>query len=187
MSGNGARAGKQWNIRRLDVRAFARDAVSLEGREPLDQFSRLHEECVTELDAEVVWALHGETRPSGAGAEPSVWMHLFASAHISMTCQRCLEPVVLPLSTERWFRFVESEEAAEAEDEDADEDVLSLNPLPDVHELIEDELLMELPLVPMHEVCPVKVKTQAGNIDEESSEDQRPHPFAGLEALKKPR
>ena len=167
------------------MRAFARDAGELVGQEPLGSFQRLLEECVTRLDAEVVWRLEGEERDEGAGRDPSVWMHMSANAHISMTCQRCLEPVVVAPSADRWFRFVATEEIAAQEDEEAEEDVLTWHPLPDVHELVEDELLMELPLVPMHDVCPVSVKTQAGEIEE--GETEKPHPFAGLEALKKAR
>ncbi|MFC3217232.1 hypothetical protein [Comamonas sp. JC664] len=52
----------------------------------------------------------------------------------------------------------EDEATAAALDDESEEDVLVLAPQIDALELIEDELLMALPMVPMHEVCPVDVK-----------------------------
>lgn len=59
------------------------------------------------------------------------------------------------LYVDRSFRFVPDEETAELEDDDSDEDVLALSSEFNLLELIEDELLMEVPVVPRHEVCPV--------------------------------
>ena len=67
------------------------------------------------------------------------------------------------LEVDRWFRFVADEATAELEDDDSEEDVLALEPRPDIAQLVEDELLMAMPLVPMHETCPVAVPMQAGS------------------------
>ena len=127
-------------------------------------------------------------RSAGALAQPSVWLHLQAQLTLPLTCQRCLGPVATPLVVDRWFRFVADETTAAAEDEDSEEDVLALEPRPSLLELIEDELLMELPLVPMHEVCPESPAALAGAADvpaDEAPESMRPNPFAGLARLKK--
>ena len=50
----------------------------------------------------------------------------------------------------------------------------------DLHELVEDELLLDLPLVPRHEVCPEALTTSF----EEEPEAPREHPFAALAGLK---
>jgi len=90
------------------------------------------------------------------------------------------------LEVDRWFRFVIDEATAAAEDEDSEEDVLALEPRPNLRELVEDELLMELPLVPMHETCPQPVVMAAGAIDGPAdAEPQRKNPFAELARLKK--
>ena len=60
-------------------------------------------------------------------------------------------PVDVPLDVERSFRFVADEATAEALDEECDEDLLALGREFDLRELIEDELLMALPVVPRHE------------------------------------
>ena len=46
-----------------------------------------------------------------------------------------------------------------------------------------DELLLALPLVPMHEVCPVPVRMSAGELPD-LPEEKKPNPFAALSALK---
>ena len=103
----------------------------------------------------VTWQATGEMRAGASGGAPAVWLHLHAEASIPLTCQRCLGPVDKPLLVDRWFRFVADEATADAEDEDSEEDVLVFQPAFNLRELVEDELIMAQPLVPMHEVCPV--------------------------------
>ena len=84
----------------------------------------------------------------------------------------------------RWFRFVRDEDQAAELDMDSEDDVLSLPRHLDLRELMEDELLLELPVVPRHEECPEPLPP--ANIDEEEAPSQeRPNPFAALAALKK--
>jgi uncharacterized protein len=46
--------------------------------------------------------------------------------------------------------------------------------------LVEDELLMALPMVPMHDTCPESIQTQY----ESPHFEDKPHPFAALARLK---
>jgi uncharacterized protein len=50
-------------------------------------------------------------------------------------------------------------------------------------ELIEDELLMEVPVVPRHEVCPVPVKLEVSDDGFEQANEQKENPFAVLQSL----
>lgn len=182
-----ASSHKSWNLRRFDVRAFAEAAGVLEGEEPLASFDRLAAEAHADGSggSAVRWDVLGQTRPDAAG-RPAVWMRLRAALDLPVGCQRCLGPVVVPLEVDRWFRFVADESMAEAEDDQSEEDVLALEPKPDLLALIEDELLMAMPLVPMHEVCPQPLSLSAGAApDEEASTEKRPSPFATLARLKK--
>ena len=54
----------------------------------------------------------------------------------------------------------------------------------DLLELLEDELLMALPVVPKHDVCPQSVKLQAVDADFVEPEDRKPNPFAVLQQLR---
>jgi uncharacterized protein len=181
-----------WNAERLDVRAFALAGAKLQAIEPLTHFERLLEEAHLDNDnppaaLQVRWHTQGEARPSAKGGDPAVWLHLEAHASVPLTCQRCLGSSETLLQVNRWFRFVADEAAAEAEDDDCEEDVLAWEPRPNLHELLEDELLMELPLVPMHEACPVSVVMHAADpgVGQAVDEPQRPHPFAELARLRK--
>jgi uncharacterized protein len=142
----------------------------------------------------VQWQASAEWRqagPASLAAEPlarhapapQLWLHLALQAQVPQTCQRCLAPYAQPVAVDRWFRFVADEATALTEDDDAEEDLLVFQPRFDLHALVEDELLLALPLVPMHEQCPTPVRLQAGDI-EASADDGKPNPFAALAALK---
>ena len=61
--------------------------------------------------------------------------------------------------------------------------LLALPPTLDLIELLEDELLLALPLVPRHEACPEPLPMSAGEVSEGEADDE-PHPFAALAALR---
>ncbi len=169
---------------RLDVTAFAKAAAELEGRWPLRQFDRLTESAV--LDAlpadggDVAWHARGESRTM-RGAEAQVWLHVGATTRVPLECQRCLQAVDVPLALERSFLFVHGEDAAAQLDTDSEDDVLALTRALDLRELVEDELLLALPIVPRHEVCPVPLVAPE-SVDEPLAD--KPNPFAALAALK---
>lgn len=173
----------------LRIKAFAQAQATLEGATPMQQFERLWADCVHEPAQEpaqepsqVHWTARGFTQTDTGGAE-HIWLHLQAQASVPLVCQRCLKPVQVALQVDRDFRFVPDEATALAEDDDSLEDLLVLSPEFDLLALLEDELLMDLPLVPMHEVCD-SAHLVAGKdlLDEDVAE--KPNPFAVLAALK---
>ena len=89
-----------------------------------------------------------------------------------------------PLHIERRLFFVEGEDAAAALDAESEEDVLALTPSLDLHALIEDELLLSLPIVPRHEICAAPIDLGAGR-ETLPDDEAREHPFAALAALKR--
>lgn len=123
------------------------------------------------------------------GQARQLWLWLRWSAQVPLHCQRCLEPFLEPLQEERWFRFVADEARAEAEDEGSAEDLLVWAPRFNLLELIEDELLLALPLVPMHLSCPNplpgtnRAAAAALPAKAEPTESQRPPPLAALAQL----
>lgn len=175
---------KEFTPRRLDVRRFAEEGAVLSGRDPVQK----HERLMTETQGRgggsaVSWSATGELRNPGH-VQPEIWLRLHADTVLPLTCQRCLGPVDVPLTVERAFRFVADEDMAAAQDEMAEEDVLALSRSFDLMELVEDELLMELPLAPRHEVCPDPLKTSAVDPDFEGSSSRRDNPFDVLGKLK---
>ncbi len=168
------------------MKAFAQDGVALTESTPLQKMERLAQEAQgLQPDSIVKWQARGELRPR-AGVEDDVWLHLTAEANVPLTCQRCMGVVEEPVEVNQWYRFVASEDIAMAEDDQSEEDLLVMEPQFDLLAVLEDELLMALPLVPMHEQCPVAPKLQTGEADVVGEPDsgKKPNPFAALAQLK---
>ena len=203
---------KEFSPKRLDVGLFALQEASLSGadadREVLQKYERLAEDWQG-LEPQFIeklavrWQASGAQRP-GQGGTRDAWLHLEAQAHLQQTCQRCLQPVEVPVELTRDYRFVADEATAEREDADCEEDLLVLSRHFNLIELVEDELLMELPLVALHDVCPVQLPTVAvsqgfeaaagaeqatsGKPDGDAADKpaSKPNPFAVLATWKVP-
>ncbi|MFT6590733.1 MAG: hypothetical protein ACI9I0_000270 [Rhodoferax sp.] len=167
----------------IDVKAFAHAAGELSGQDSLSKYERLMQEAQgLGGDRALNWSARGEIRVDEADVE-QIWLHVSVDVALPLTCQRCLGPVDIALAVSRSFRFVGTEEAAEAQDEEAEEDVLALSPDFNLADLIEDEVLMGLPVVPKHDSCPVDVKLAAEDAGFEVASAEKRHPFAVLAKL----
>lgn len=169
---------------RLDVQAFAAHGGVLSGRWPLALFERLSDAAASgsrPTDADSVdWQVRGEQRVARDGT-PEFWLQLQASTVLALECRRCLEPVQVPARADTWLRFVRGEDAAAELDAESDFDVLALTRSLDLRELVEDELLLALPLVPAHELCPNPLPTPADTTEPMPASN----PFAALADLKR--
>lgn len=107
-----------------------------------------------------------------------------------VTCQRCLNPLNIDVTHEAELILLQREEQQGLVDESEDylllEELLADQPenkkgdrLLPLKKLVEDELLLDVPLSAKHEDCDMAVE-QVGEIIEEEAEN----PFAALEALK---
>lgn len=176
---------KEFSPDRLDVKAFAQAGGQLSGHDSLLKYERLSQEAKgLHPDLRVDWSAAGELR-TALGGSAQVWLHVQVSATFPMECQRCLAPVDVPLAVERSFRFVADEATAEALDDESEEDLLALSREFDLRELIEDELLMALPVVPRHEECPTAVPLSSSDDDFDAANAEKPNPFAALASLRK--
>lgn len=174
----------EFHAPRLDIQAFAQAAATLSGLEALSAYERLLAETGGQgLERTVRWEARGEQRTDASG-HAQIWLHLSAQVNLPLTCQRCLGPADITVRVDRSFRFVASEAQAQAEDEEAEEDVLVLSRDFSLPGLIEDELLMEMPVVPRHEACPTPVQLATQDADFEAAQAEKPHPFAALAGLK---
>lgn len=178
------------NPKRLDVKAMIEQGRTLSGASPLAAMPRLMQSVMasaTEPEAAVAWEANGELRESSSGVHQH-WLSLRADADLALVCQRCLGPVREHVLVDRWLRFVDDEAEAAALDAELDDDVLAWPRWLDLLELIEDEMLLALPLVPRHAVCPQPL-VPAAAADAEApadaaSEEAEPHPFAALASLR---
>lgn len=173
---------------RLDVRAFAQAGVPLADHTALSKYERLAPDLIgqdTDLTHKnVQWIARGELRKS-PGAPDAVWLHLQVKAALPMTCQRCLAAADIAVHLNNVYRFVADEQTALAQDDACEEDLLVLSKQFDLHALIEDELLMALPIVPAHDICPTQVKLASTDDDFKAALTQKPNAFAALGSLKK--
>lgn len=176
---------KELSPDKLDIKAFAQAGGHLAGHDSLLKYKRLAEEARgLHPDLHVNWQADGEIRTvAGLGAQ--VWLHLKVHATVPMQCQRCMGSVDVPLDIDREFRFVADEATAEALDDDCEEDLLVLSREFNLRQLIEDELLMELPVVPRHDECPTQVVLNSSDDDFEEASEQKVNPFAALASLRK--
>lgn len=175
---------------RLDVAVFAKAQAALDGTLPWAEMPRLSEATIAPADggSAVSWQAQGLWRqPLGGSAE--IRLRLLARATVWLTCQRCLEPVSETLEIDRTLRFVTGEDEAARLDEDSEEDVLALTRALDLPSLVEDELILALPLVPRHAVCPQRLPWPAAGDADAAPDRKEPegaaHPFAVLKALKR--
>ena len=170
-----------FNPQHLDLKAFATNQSALSGEVDLHSMLRLRADCAEDVAGKAAWFAQAELRPASDG-QTAVWMHLQAKTEVPLTCQRCLKTVGQELEVDRSFRFVKDEATAEAQDDESEEDLLVLSKDFDLLALVEDELLMVLPLVPMHTSCQSE-HAPTSKDDSDANTDAQPNPFAVLATM----
>lgn len=157
----------------IDPIQLADKGARLEGELPVKGLARLAGMCADDAGA-VRIDLRFERTPSDGLRV----MHGSISACVYLTCQRCMERLALELNSEPrvlLLRPGEREDLLEAE-----EAMVVEQPLP-LGTMIEEELLLEMPMVPMHPAdrCP------AGHLTSQESRAAPNNPFSVLEKLKR--
>lgn len=108
-------------------------------------------------------------------------------AVLEMKCQRCLELMQLPLNSEFQLALVESEVEAEQLPETYEPLVVDASPI-HLLDMLEDEILLSLPQIPMHSEseCSIQPKEMNKELAEQPDrETGNTNPFAVLGKLKK--
>lgn len=162
----------------VDPRKLADRSISLIGELPLQQFSR-----ACELLTDTAGDVRVELEFSRDQQHVAV-VRLKLESQVKMICQRCLDEAVIPVKGEYLYAI-----ALPGTDElhlPQGYDVLEVGEEPlDLLTLIEDELLLAFPIVPMHP--PEECQQPAGLVEPESNEDEvtRSNPFSVLAQLKR--
>ncbi|MET4576348.1 YceD family protein [Ottowia thiooxydans] len=174
-----------FNARRLDVAAFSQAKAQLSGHDPVQNYERLSNELHGPAPGVLIdWQAEGGQRRAVDGGT-YVALHLNAGADLPLTCQLCMGEIIEPVTVDRHFLFLADEDAAASLDESSEEDdVLALSSEFDLQALIEDEMLMALPLVPRHEQCPEAPTLASDDADFEAALKDKAKPFASLASLK---
>lgn len=171
----------------MDVFEFIRLQRRAQGEVGLGRFLRLQQDLPRQADGDaglVRWSVQGER---GVRGEQLLRLHIVAQPLVE--CQRCLKPFAWPVDTEVLLQPVLSEaeldDALPVDDEaladSQPEKVLGSRRF-DLLAQIEDELILSIPYVPRHEVCP---DGRTGGSDAEEGAGKRPSPFLALAQLKR--
>lgn len=102
---------------------------------------------------------------------------------LTLVCQRCLESFKLPIESEFLLGVVTHETFAETLPEPYEPLVVGDEPI-SLKEIVEDELILALPIVPKHPDGECPGDREERGRDEEPAAGQRENPFAALEKLK---
>jgi len=138
----------------IDTAELTRAGGTLSGREPVARLTRLASMLDPDHPGDAIdWTLSGRREPQPDGGRQP-WLTLHFAGEVGMVCTRCLQRVAVPLMADHRFLLVADEVLAARADAETDEyDVLVGSHRFDVLELVEDEVIMALPLVPRHDDC----------------------------------
>jgi uncharacterized protein len=157
----------------VDGFEFCRLDEELSGVTPVAAFPRLVAEAVNSA-GEIRWSFAGGHHPKGF---PQLTMSV--EGEVSLLCQRCLSPYRQPVASETVLVMARDEADADNTEATLDDDSIDVivgSASMDLLQLVEDELLLSLPLSPRHESCPGDVPTLVA--------DKPESPFSVLKTLK---
>jgi len=178
--------GNGENIRAVDAFAFAQLARDASGEVALASLARFVAGLPEQADGEaglLRWSARGERDAYGKS-----FLHLHLRAAPVVQCQRCLAPFALPVDSCVTLELVRSESdldegglvgAGDEADVDAPDKVLGARRF-DLLAHIEDELILAVPYITRHPVCP----TLPTALEQSPSGQQQVSPFAALKKLK---
>jgi uncharacterized protein len=151
----------------IDGLQFARGAQGVRGELGMEHLPRLAEmQGATES---LAFGVRGGMRDDG---KPCLWISV--SGELRLVCQRCLGQLIFPLSIEAELVLTDDEREIEQAEDEVDRVLASR--VMNVAQLVEDEVLLSLPMVPRHERCSVEVT---------AVRETKPSPFSVLTELKR--
>lgn len=156
----------------IDGLDFARKSLEIRGTIAVFDFSRLKDQLFSP-EGEVQYSLSGSRN-----AEGQLQLELRISGNLELVCQRCLGPLAYSLDATTVFLLVADESGLPLpEDEREDVEYLVADAPIDVRALIEDEVLLGVPLAPAHDDTNCNDALSA-------AKEQKESPFKVLQGLK---
>ena len=153
----------------IDGLEFARTGSKLQGSWAVADFPRLRDSLHTDAGT-LRYEVHGVPQEQG---RPALRLRLVGS--LQLICQRCLGALEFPFCIEVCLQLAATQAEIDAEPlEAAGPDRIVARREMAVHDLIEDELLLALPIAPRHEDCGVAAPGEARG---------KQSPFAALRGL----
>ncbi|EKE72214.1 23S rRNA accumulation protein YceD [Gallaecimonas xiamenensis] len=163
----------------LDPVKAAQRRDDYDGMVPVTELTRLME-LSEARQGEVDVQLH-----CGVDAQGLVFTSGKAAVELELVCQRCNGPLSFLAEVDFAYTPVFAKTVIEELPEAYEPVDLDENGEIDVRKLIEDELILALPLVAMHAQDQCAVSSSEMSFGKIEPADERPNPFAVLEQLKK--
>lgn len=163
----------------VDPYRLAEQGREYDGVLPLRQMKRLSPLLATD-DGEVTLSLQFGVDEMGVH-----FLRGSIRVNLQLPCQRCLEPMAWPVDTSLALGFVDSTAEADRLPGGYEPYIVESVPLVLV-DMIEDELLLSLPQIPMHDLenCPAQEYVEPQ--DEQQDKAGQDNPFQVLADLKTP-
>ena len=161
----------------IDPLRFAHSGLTLAGEIPVSEMPRL---CEVLHDSSGVVIVNMQFDIDSTGTP---YLNGQFAVTVNLLCERCMEPMAHSIKLSTMLAIIGHEGKIEGLAEQYEPWLLSDTKLVDPAEVVEDELILALPLVPKHDYpCLPDALWQAG---EQEIEAEKPaSPFAVLSALK---
>ena len=158
----------------IDAHDFVNFTRSLHGKITLDECERLKDYLV-DSQSNLEYIINGIL-----GRNDKPMLQVIIKGELNLSCQRCLGKLSHVLNLKSTLFLVENEKELSYLDEDESiEGILATSDI-DIIELIEDEIILNLPSSPRHRESDCLAKELA-----DSYAVEKKHPFAALLELKK--
>lgn len=166
----------------VDLKRYADQGVMLEGELELSKMSRLLE-SLTSDEGSIKVAIN-----FGIDEQRIRYMRIEATAELMLRCQRCMQPVEQQVVLNSALGLISSEAQAERLTGEY-EPFLIPDAQTAIAEIIEDELILALPIVPRHAdqlaCAPVDYSSDDAEQEKVVEQEEKVNPFAALSDLKK--
>lgn len=165
---------------RVDPWLLAEREDTLEGHVPLKELPRLSLLLVDDTGEATVHFVFGKDS-SGRSI-----VHSSIKAELKLECQRCLQPMSHAVDATGDLALVRGPMEAEQLPAELDPLLVQEDEVLQIPELVEDELLLSIPISPRHEkgTCQGQAASLADDAIEEDPAEEVRNPFAVLAGLK---
>jgi uncharacterized protein len=155
----------------IDSLDFARRGGELSGEVPVAELPRMTD-LLADSEGKISYVLRGL-----AGKDGHPRLELMVDGECNLRCQRCLNALTYPIKLVSNLRLISEGEVDNSDIEDDEVDSIPAEKRLDVLALLEEELLLSLPIAPKHGLGECQIAVEGLN--------RSNNPFAVLAGLKK--
>jgi uncharacterized protein len=163
----------------LDPSRAAQRQLSYDGVVQLEELSRL-EQVVRDQSGEIAVQIHCKNDEQGLTV-----VYGSIQTRLTVVCQRCNDELGLDLVQDFTYSPVKADYESDELPDNYDMIELDEDGEINLRELIEDELILAIPIVPTHNEVNCSYSEKPASFGEIEAEESKPNPFDILKQLKK--